>query len=239
MLISQNARNVVLLYNKRLITSSIVIRRNNNVAAQSSGFKLKFIPQPPTFGNKSSPRKLKFIPNTVKTEPPSVNPVRQVKWSTHAMPSKEALLKQTEVAQAKKKEHEKVVNDAIKESTTSKAPRKGRRVLRPKIPLITLSSNAIKHLKKLLNEPDPKLIRIGTKNRGCSGTTYHLEYVTKPEKFDEIIEQDGIKIVIDSKALFSVIGSEMDWLDDKLSSKFIFRNPNAKGTCGCGESFML
>lgn len=69
--------------------------------------------------------------------------------------------------------------------------------------------------------------------------TYHLEYVDKPEKFDEIVEQDDIKVVIDSKALFSIIGSEMDWVDNKLSSKFVFKNPNSKGTCGCGESFMV
>lgn len=114
-----------------------------------------------------------------------------------------------------------------------------RRVLKPRKALITLSSNAISHLQQLLDQPEPKLIRIGVRNRGCSGLTYNLEYVDQPGKFDEIVEQDGVKVVIDSKALFSIVGSEMDWLDDKLSSKFIFRNPNSKGTCGCGESFMV
>lgn len=117
--------------------------------------------------------------------------------------------------------------------------KKTKRVLRPRKALITLSANARKHLQQLLDQPEPKLIRIGVRNRGCSGLTYNLEYVDKPGKFDEIVEQDGIKVVIDSKALFSIVGSEMDWLDDKLSSKFVFRNPNAKGTCGCGESFMV
>lgn len=69
--------------------------------------------------------------------------------------------------------------------------------------------------------------------------TYNLEYVTVPGKFDEYVEQDGVKVYIDSKALFSIVGSEMDWIDDKLSSRFIFKNPNSKGTCGCGESFMV
>lgn len=64
------------------------------------------------------------------------------------------------------------------------------------------------------------------KNRGCSGLAYHLEYVDKAGKFDEAVEQDGVKVLIDSKALFSIIGSEMDWVEDKLNQRFIFRNPN-------------
>lgn len=95
------------------------------------------------------------------------------------------------------------------------------------------------HLRALSEGPEPKLIRISVRNRGCSGLSYQLEYVDKPEKFDEIVEQGDVKVVIDSKALFSVIGSEMDWVDTKLASKFVFKNPNSKGTCGCGESFMV
>lgn len=77
-----------------------------------------------------------------------------------------------------------------------------------------------------MDNPEPKFIRVGTKNRGCSGLVYHLEYVDKPDKFDEIVEHDGVKVLIDSKALFSIIGSEMDWQEDKLSKRFVFRNPN-------------
>lgn len=117
--------------------------------------------------------------------------------------------------------------------------KKPRRQLRPRKALITLSVGAVEHLQALLDQPEPKLIRIGVRNRGCSGLTYHLEYVDTPGKFDEMVEQDGVKVLIDSKALFSIVGSEMDWQDDKLSSRFIFRNPNSKGTCGCGESFMV
>ncbi|CAN3376565.1 hypothetical protein DIURU_002684 [Diutina rugosa] len=117
--------------------------------------------------------------------------------------------------------------------------KKPRRQLKPRKALITLSPNAVAHLQALLNQPVPQMIRIGVRNRGCSGLTYHLDYVEKPGKFDEVVEQDGVKVIIDSKALFSIVGSEMDWLDDKLSSRFIFRNPNSKGTCGCGESFMV
>ncbi|KAF4572458.1 Iron-sulfur assembly protein 1 [Pleurotus pulmonarius] len=77
------------------------------------------------------------------------------------------------------------------------------------------------------------------RNKGCAGLSYHLEYVDKPGKFDEIVEQDGVRVLIDSKALFSIIGSEMDWKEDALSAKFAFRNPNIKDACGCGESFSV
>lgn len=68
----------------------------------------------------------------------------------------------------------------------------------------------------LLNGPTPQLIRIGVRNKGCAGMAYHLEYVDKPGKFDEVVEQDGVRVLIDSKALFSIIGSEMDWKEDPL-----------------------
>lgn len=124
------------------------------------------------------------------------------------------------------------------QSTTTKST-KPRRKLRPRKAAINLTPTAVEHLKKLLDQPNPQMIRVGVKNRGCSGLTYHLEYVEKPGKFDEEVAQDGVKVLIDSKALFSIIGSEMDWVDDKLSSRFVFSNPNSKGQCGCGESFMV
>ena len=91
---------------------------------------------------------------------------------------------------------------------------------------MNLTPAAISHLKQLLEQPDPKLIRVGVKNRGCSGLAYHLDYVEKPGPFDEAVEQEGVKVLIDSKALFSIIGSEMDWVEDKLNERFVFRNPN-------------
>ncbi|ODQ66038.1 hypothetical protein NADFUDRAFT_82913 [Nadsonia fulvescens var. elongata DSM 6958] len=116
---------------------------------------------------------------------------------------------------------------------------KPRRKLRARKAVITLSPTAVDHLRRLLDSPHPKMIRITVKNRGCSGLTYHLDYVDEIGKFDEQVDQDGVKVLIDSKALFSIIGSEMDWVDDKLSSRFVFKNPNSKGQCGCGESFMI
>ncbi|KAL8685784.1 MAG: hypothetical protein Q9218_007549, partial [Villophora microphyllina] len=103
-------------------------------------------------------------------------------------------------------------------------PRKSR--LRARKAAISLTPTALTHLRSLLSAPVPKLIRVGVRNRGCSGLAYHLEYVEKPGAFDEAIEQDGVKVLIDSKALFSIIGSEMDWVEDKLSARFVFRNPN-------------
>ncbi|KAL6454184.1 ISA1 Iron-sulfur assembly protein 1 [Candida maltosa Xu316] len=134
--------------------------------------------------------------------------------------------------------NKQILKEQEEPKVATTAPKK-KRVLRPRKALITLTSSAVEHLQGLLDQPEPKLIRIGVRNRGCSGLTYNLEYVDKPGKFDELIEQDGVKVLIDSKALFSIVGSEMDWLDDKLSSRFIFKNPNSKGTCGCGESFMV
>lgn len=82
---------------------------------------------------------------------------------------------------------------------------------------ITLQTpTAVERICALLAGPNPQYVRVGVKNKGCAGLSYHLEYVDKPGKFDEIVEQDGIKVLIDSKALFSIIGSEMDWVEDKL-----------------------
>lgn len=91
---------------------------------------------------------------------------------------------------------------------------------------MTLTPQAVSHVRDLLDQPEPKLIRVGVKNKGCSGSSYHLEYVDKPGAFDEMVEQDGVKVLIDSKALIKVIGSEMDWVEDKLSARFTFKNPN-------------
>jgi iron-sulfur cluster assembly protein len=69
-----------------------------------------------------------------------------------------------------------------------------------------------------LSGPTPQFVRIGVRNKGCAGLSYHLEYVDNPGKFDEVVEQDGVKVLIDSRALFSIIGSEMDWKEDAIRS---------------------
>ncbi|THG93500.1 hypothetical protein EW026_g7752 [Hermanssonia centrifuga] len=104
---------------------------------------------------------------------------------------------------------------------------------------ITMTPGAVERLRALMKSPTPQHLRIGVRNKGCAGLSYHLEYVDRPGKFDEVVEQDGVKVLIDSKALFSIIGSEMDWQEDALSAKFAFKNPNIKDACGCGESFTV
>jgi iron-sulfur cluster assembly 1 len=105
-------------------------------------------------------------------------------------------------------------------------PTKPKSRLRARKAAISLTPRAVEHVRKLLTSPEPKLIRVGVKNKGCSGSSYQLEYVDKPGKFDELVEQDGVKVLIDGKALIKVIGSEMDWVEDKLSARFTFKNPN-------------
>lgn len=83
---------------------------------------------------------------------------------------------------------------------------------------------ALERLQGLSSGPEPKLIRVGVKNKGCAGMSYHLDYVDKPEKWDEVVKQDGVTVVIDSKALFSIIGSEMDWEEGRVESRFVFNS---------------
>lgn len=106
---------------------------------------------------------------------------------------------------------------------------------------MTLTPKAVEHIRALQHSASgPKLIRVGVRNKGCAGMSYHLEYIAPGQegRFDERVQQDGVEVLIDSRALFSIIGSEMDWQEDKLSAKFVFNNPNVKDACGCGESFM-
>lgn len=111
-------------------------------------------------------------------------------------------------------------------ATKAAKPTRPRSKLRPRKAAMKLTPAAVEQLRAMLDQPEPKLIKVGVRNRGCSGLAYHLEYVDKPGAFDEAVEQDGVKVLIDSKALFSIIGSEMDWAEDKLSQRFVFKNPN-------------
>ena len=106
--------------------------------------------------------------------------------------------------------------------------------------IITVSDIAVKQIKKIILNAGTKVegIIVDVDKSGCSGYAYKLNYAKNidPMKY-EIIEKDGIKIFIEPKATMFLIGSEMDYSTDKLSSRFVFNNPNEKSTCGCGESF--
>ncbi|KAI8641440.1 hypothetical protein BD408DRAFT_418043 [Parasitella parasitica] len=104
---------------------------------------------------------------------------------------------------------------------------------------LTLTPAAVSRLKTLTQGPTPQYLRVGVKQKGCSGNSYDLQFTDSKGKFDEIVSQDGVTVLVDSKALITVLGSEMDFVQDKLSEHFVFNNPNAKGTCGCGESFAV
>ncbi|RDW62865.1 hypothetical protein BP5796_11167 [Coleophoma crateriformis] len=140
---------------------------------------------------------------------------------------------------AEQKSSSSVTEQEAQKSTAPQTRPKPARKLRARKAAMSLTPGAVNQLRQMLNQPDPKLIKVGVRNRGCSGLAYHLEYVEKPGAFDEEVLQDGVKVLIDSKALFSIIGSEMDWVEDKLNQRFVFRNPNIKEQCGCGESFMV
>ncbi|KAK3583249.1 hypothetical protein CHS0354_015431 [Potamilus streckersoni] len=120
---------------------------------------------------------------------------------------------------------------------TVRAVYRKRQMIPTKAPLI-LTPQAVSKIKELMKEkPDMLGLKIGVKTRGCNGLTYTLDYAKEKGKFDEVVEQDEVKVFIDSKAQLTLLGTEMDFIETKLSAEFIFNNPNIKGTCGCGESF--
>lgn len=103
--------------------------------------------------------------------------------------------------------------------------------------VLTLSQRAVKQLRKLIQKESQEYIRLDLRNRGCSGLSYTMNYTSTKNKFDELIHQDGISMLISPNVLMHVIGTRMDYETNRMKSEFVFHNPNSKGECGCGESF--
>ena len=107
---------------------------------------------------------------------------------------------------------------------------------------ITLTEAAAARVRNLIeNAGDDGVIglRVGVKNTGCSGLSYVVEYAKEQKRFEDIVEDKGVKIFIDPTAVMFILGSEMDYQEDKMFSGFVFNNPNETGRCGCGESFSV
>jgi iron-sulfur cluster assembly protein len=112
---------------------------------------------------------------------------------------------------------------------------------RPRPQVMRLTDAAAERIKAIMAKSDKPIagVRVGVKNGGCAGMAYTMEYAAEPAKFDEVVEDKGVKLLIDPKAVLFLLGTEMDFKVDKLSSTFVFNNPNQTSACGCGESVQL
>lgn len=111
--------------------------------------------------------------------------------------------------------------------------------LRPKVDALQVTDSAVFRIKHLLErKPDAKGIKLGVRTRGCNGLSYTLDYLMgDPKPSEDVVDTRGVRIIVDPKALIHLVGTTMDYKEDALTAEFVFENPNAKGSCGCGESF--
>tara|TARA_Y100000768_G_scaffold322081_1_gene258236 strand:+ start:1323 stop:1658 length:336 start_codon:yes stop_codon:yes gene_type:complete len=107
--------------------------------------------------------------------------------------------------------------------------------------IIRLSDNAAKRIKQIMSNAESSTIgvRVGVKSGGCAGMSYIMEYAKEIKPNEEVIEEKGVKVLIEPKAIIYLLGTEMDFKQEKFSSQFIFKNPNETERCGCGESFKV
>ena len=112
---------------------------------------------------------------------------------------------------------------------------------RPRPHVIRLTEAAAERIKYVMaNAVEPVVgVRVGVKNGGCAGMSYTMEYAERIDKADEVVEDRGVRVLIDPKAVLFLLGTEMDYKTDKLSAQFVFNNPNQTSACGCGESVQL
>ncbi len=112
---------------------------------------------------------------------------------------------------------------------------------RPRPKVVTLTDRAADRVREIMNKAERPYIglRVGVKNGGCAGQEYVLDYAEAAEPLDEVVEDRGVRILIDPKAILFLIGSEIDYETTRLSSRFVFHNPNETDACGCGESVTI
>ncbi|MFA5950747.1 MAG: Fe-S cluster assembly scaffold SufA [Hyphomicrobium sp.] len=112
---------------------------------------------------------------------------------------------------------------------------------RPRPQVLTLTAAAAKRVKDIMASKGADVLglKIGVKKGGCAGMEYTMTWATSMEKFDEVVEHDGARVIVDPQAVLYLLGTEMDFRSDKLSTTFVFNNPNQKSACGCGESVNL
>ena len=108
---------------------------------------------------------------------------------------------------------------------------------RPKI--VTLTDAAAARVQEIMAKGGKPYLRVGVNNGGCAGMEYTMDYAEAPDAFDELVEDKGVQILVKADAVLFLLGSEIDYETGRLSSKFIFRNPNQTDACGCGESVTI
>lgn len=110
---------------------------------------------------------------------------------------------------------------------------------RPRPKLVTLTDAAASRVREIMDSKGSGYLRVGVKNGGCAGMEYLMEYADQPEPLDEVVEDNGVKIVVDAKAVLFLLGSVVDYEVTPLHAKFVFKNPNQTDACGCGESVTI
>ena len=113
--------------------------------------------------------------------------------------------------------------------------------LRPRPKVVTLTDAAAERVRDIMAKADRPVVglRVGVKNGGCAGMEYTMEWAEEQKPFDEVVEDKGVKVLIDAKAIMFLLGTQMDFQTNTLKSGFVFNNPNQTSACGCGESVQI
>lgn len=110
---------------------------------------------------------------------------------------------------------------------------------RPRQKIVTLTDAAAARVQEIAASGGKPYVRVGVVNGGCAGMEYTLDYAEAPQPFDELVEDKSVQILVAADAVLFLLGSEIDYETTRLSSKFVFRNPNQTDACGCGESVTI